>query len=386
MVEVPLPKPKLKKPAPPIGVMPNYVYNKAQFNNLQIRKDIDKFLDPVAKLGWHLYTTGQLEIRNVNVPKHLSVNVGGTYYDPERQKRHDTLTGEVVTSDATFEGKLSIDRPFKSPPNIPKIVIYRNNQREERGVYAEHLTLVHELRHAGLDYLNNLIQGDEHKQVRDYTPKYQSKKFLKYKDPQKTEHKEVDYTLELFNSLYKQMSQSQNAEESLFTIMDFYNLKNQEDLKHFDEFGKERDTISMELHPAYKQFEQFSSYANALELYAMGASQEDKKKFDSKDFFTASEKKSFYQNFPKEIYTPNKRQYPKYEAARIWKQEVDSQIKTLNDAAIKQLNILKGKKTVKEKPIVPKKDVGVIKKFMNLLFSQKQPSNLDTQMKALKVG
>jgi hypothetical protein len=346
MVELPVAKPKRKKPELPIGVMPNYAYGKTQFDNLQIRKDIDKFLDPLAELGWHLYTTGGLEIRNVDVLEHMTISSGGIQF-PAQQPRHDAATPEKVTEYVTFGGKHPIDRPFMSATNIPKIVVFRGDRREGETVYEDQLTLVHELRHAGLDYLNKLIQQDEQKQVKTYEPKYESKRFLNYEDPQKTEHKEVDDRLNLFNSKYRSLSENVSAEESLFTIMDFLALRKQLDMETFEESGSEEDIEKkVYLNPAFDMIRigRSRGYSSALELYEEG--------------LDAPYQFSFYKN------------YPKYEAARTWVKEVDKNIKTLNDVATKQLNILKNKNNVKKKPTIPKKDVGVIKTFLNLILGK----------------
>ena len=346
MVELPVAKPKRKKPELPIGVMPNYAYGKTQFDNLQIRKDIDKFLDPLAELGWHLYTTGGLEIRNVDVLEHMTISSGGIQF-PAQQPRHDAATPEKVTEYVTFGGKHPIDRPFMSATNIPKIVVFRGDRREGETVYEDQLTLVHELRHAGLDYLNKLIQQDEQKQVKTYEPKYESERFLNYEDPQKTEHKEIDDAIYLFNKQYKNMSEDQSAEESLFTIMDFLALRKQLDMETFEESGSEEDIEKkVYLNPAFDMIRigRSRGYSSALELYEEG--------------LDAPYQFSFYKN------------YPKYEAARTWVKEVDKNIKTLNDVATKQLNILKNKNNVKKKPTIPKKDVGVIKTFLNLILGK----------------
>ena len=346
MVELPVAKPKRKKPELPIGVMPNYMYGKTQFDNLQIRKDIEPFLDPLAELGWHQYTTGGLEIRNVDVLEHMTISSGGVHF-PVQQRRHDAATPEKVTEYVTFGGKHPIDRPFMSATNIPKIVVFRGDRREGETVYEDQLTLVHELRHAGLDYLNKLIQQDEQKQVKTYKPKYESERFLNYEDPQKTEHKEVDDRLNLFNSKYRSLSENVSAEESLFTIMDFLALRKQLDMETFEESGSEEDIEKkVYLNPAYDMMRigRSRGYFSALELYEEG--------------LDAPYQFSFYKN------------YPKYESARTWVKEVDKNIKTLNDVATKQLNILKNKNNVKKKPTIPKKDVGVIKTFLNLILGK----------------
>ena len=65
MAEVPLPVAKPSEKPRPIGVMPNYAFNKTQFNELDFYKPIEEYLDPVAKLGWHAYASGQLELKKI---------------------------------------------------------------------------------------------------------------------------------------------------------------------------------------------------------------------------------------------------------------------------------------------------------------------------------
>ena len=80
MAEVPLPKPKPKRSenSRPIGVMPNYAFNKTQFNDLDMYKDVEPYLDPVAKLGWHAYATGELELRTLEITEPETVLEVGT--------------------------------------------------------------------------------------------------------------------------------------------------------------------------------------------------------------------------------------------------------------------------------------------------------------------
>ena len=167
MVEIPLPKPKPKRSedSRPIGVMPNYAFNKTQFNDLGMYKEIEPYLDPVAKLGWHAYATGELELRTLEIldpPKGtLRGKVGEFIPAPDRY----TSTTSSGLSSSEYNKKIkwqaeNIDHLVTKYPKFKSKGIARTYAIVGKGPKTEGLgisTLVHELRHAGLSYmLNNL--------------------------------------------------------------------------------------------------------------------------------------------------------------------------------------------------------------------------------------
>ena len=165
MAEIPLPKPKPKRSenSRPIGVMPNYAFNKTQFNDLGMYKDIEPYLDPVAKLGWHAYATGELELRTLEVtePKGtLRGRVGEFIPAPDRYT--STKSSGLSSSEYNKEIKESsgIDHLVTKYPEFKSKGIARTWATVGKGPKTEGSgisTLVHELRHAGLHYmLNNL--------------------------------------------------------------------------------------------------------------------------------------------------------------------------------------------------------------------------------------
>ena len=271
--------------------MPNWAYGKTQFNDLDIHKKIEPMLkaDPVAMLGWQSYTTGNLEIRKVE--SETKLNYPGIFASSRLQKKRNpvgrpSINKELEEWEQVLERK--IPRKFKSSSDVDKM--HYTDYPEGKLIGQEEETLIHELRHAGLEFLTKRT-GEERK--------------IK------------DYSIGAFAD-----TRNLADEEGVFAILDRAMFKN-----FFPEI----------------KFTVGGSRKKALKIY--------------------DERKSA-------------------------RKEIDKRVAKLNALATQELNAIKNtsvSERLKQKSLGGD-DKSTIKKFMNLLFSQKQPSNLDTQMKALKVG
>tara|TARA_R100000988_G_C3970486_1_gene151207 strand:+ start:44 stop:1072 length:1029 start_codon:yes stop_codon:yes gene_type:complete len=164
MAEVPLPVAKPSEKPRPIGVMPNYAFNKTQFNELDFYKPIEEYLDPVAKLGWHAYASGQLELKKIESER--AFTQGGEFlpsYDKGSSTRKSRLTADEFNKDIQKQYRnvdSSIDKypNFKSSRDVDKTyaTFAKGDLAKGRGLKA----LIHELRHAGMNYMLNNLQID----------------------------------------------------------------------------------------------------------------------------------------------------------------------------------------------------------------------------------
>ena len=147
-----------------IGVMPNYAFNKTQFNDLDFYKPIEEYLDPVAKLGWHAYASGQLEIKKLESERPFTH--GGEFlpaFDQGTSIPKSQLTADEFNKNIQkkYRNVFSyIDRypNFKSGRDIDKTYATsaKGDLARGRGLKA----LIHELRHAGMNYMLNNLQID----------------------------------------------------------------------------------------------------------------------------------------------------------------------------------------------------------------------------------
>ena len=304
MAKVPLPLSKPDELPRPIGVMPNWAYGKTQFNDLDVYKKIEPMLkaDPVAMLGWQSYTTGNLEVRQI---KEDTTTRGGAVQTARNQQRSvkwrqgkypkQQHRGRDVMNKAMLEheelGSI-IPRNFKSSQYVDKMFYASPDD--------EILHLIHELRHAGLEFLTK--RTGEERRITDFS----MRAFNKYDTEGKSWNRGRTF----------------EDEEGVFTILDRAMLKNFfPDAEH--DISKAR--------------------RKALEIY--------------------DERKSA-------------------------RKEIDKRVAKLNALATQELNAIKNtsvSERLKQKSLKGD-DKSTIQKVMEWIFSEKQPSNLDTQMKALKVG
>ena len=166
MAKIPLPKPKPKRSekSRPIGVMPNYAFNKTQFNDLDMYKDVEPYLDPVAKLGWHAYATGELELRTLEITEPETVLEGPVgEFIPAPNRYTSTKSSSLSSSEYNKEIRErveEVDHLVTKYPEFKSKGIARTYATVGEGPKTKGSgisTLVHELRHAGLHYmLNNL--------------------------------------------------------------------------------------------------------------------------------------------------------------------------------------------------------------------------------------
>ncbi len=170
MAEVSLPKPKpyIDELTRPVGVMPNWAYGKTQFNDLDIYKKIEPMLkaDPVAMLGWQSYTTGNLEIRKVEAENRL--NYPGLFASSRLQKKRNPVGRPSVNKELEeWEQVLGrkIPRKFKSSSDVDKM--HYTDYPEGKLIGKEEESLIHELRHAGLEFLTKRT-GEERK-IKNFT-------------------------------------------------------------------------------------------------------------------------------------------------------------------------------------------------------------------------
>ena len=309
MAEISSPISKPDELPQPIGVMPNWAYGKTQFNDLEVYKKIEPMLkaDPVAMLGWQSYTTGNLEIRQI---KKDDTTRGGGVQTARNQQRtmewrqknypKQQHRGRDVMNAAMFEHeKLGsvIPRKFKSSQYVDKMFY---TSPADGSVSNETKYLIHELRHAGLEFLTK--RTGEEKKIKDFTVRA----FNKYDTEGKSRNRGRTFP----------------DEEGVFTVLDRAMQK-----KFFPEI---KYTVG-------------SNRMKALDIY------------------------------------------DEHKRAR---KEIDNRVAKLNTLATQELNAIKNtsvSERLKQKSLGGD-DKSTIKKVMDWIFSQKQPNNLDTQMKALKVG
>ena len=281
--------------------MPNWAYGKTQFNDLDIHKKIEPMLkaDPVAMLGWQSYTTGNLEIRKVE--SETKLNYPGIFASSRLQKKRNpvgrpSINKELEEWEQVLERK--IPRKFKSSSDVDKM--HYTDYPEGKLIGQEEETLIHELRHAGLEFLTKRT-GEERK-----IKVFSVRAFNKY-----------DTKGESWNK-----GRTFEDEEGVFAILD-----------------------------------------RAMQ-----------KKFFPETKFTVGGNRIKAADI-----------YDEHKSAR---KEIDKHVAKLNTLATQELNAIKNtsvSERLKQKSLGGD-DKSTIKKVMDWIFSQKQPNNLDTQMKALKVG
>ena len=309
MAKVPLPLSKPDELPRPVGVMPNWAYGKTQFNDLDVYKKIEPMLkaDPVAMLGWQSYTTGNLEVRQIKEDvtsrrgavqtarnQQRSVKWRQGKYPKQQHRGRDVMNKAMLEHEEL--GSI-IPRNFKSSQYVDKMFY---TSRANKAVSQDKISLIHELRHAGLEFLTK--RTGEERQIKDFSVRA----FNKYDTEGKSWNRGRTF----------------EDEEGVFVILDRAMLKNFfPDAEH--DISKAR--------------------RKALEIY--------------------DERKSA-------------------------RKEIDKRVAKLNALATQELNAIKNtsvSERLKQKSLKGD-DKSTIQKVMEWIFSEKQPSNLDTQMKALKVG
>ena len=304
--------PPLSKPDElprPIGVMPNWAYGKTQFNDLDVYKKIEPVLkiDPIAMLGWQSYTSGNLEMREVKEDvtsrrgafqgarnQQRSVKWRQGKYPKKQHRGRDAMNAAMLEHEKL--GSV-IPRKFKSSQYVDKMFY---TSRANKSVSKDTISLIHELRHAGLEFLTKRT-GEERK-----IKVFSVRAFNKY-----------DTKGESWNK-----GRTFEDEEGVFAILD-----------------------------------------RAMQ-----------KKFFPETKFTVGGNRIKAADI-----------YDEHKSAR---KEIDKHVAKLNTLATQELNAIKNtsvSERLKQKSLGGD-DKSTIKKVMDWIFSQKQPDNLDTQMKALKVG
>jgi len=135
-------------------VLPSRKPKKEALADVELRADIEEFIqaDPLARLGWNLY-----ENRDVNMAaivlsgrEGTEVGIGGQYFPKEGQGKKSKLRKQ-------WQGFISQQNPNKRnilPEEEPSLT-YFTGKADNYGRYDDISTMLHELRHHALRYMQS---------------------------------------------------------------------------------------------------------------------------------------------------------------------------------------------------------------------------------------
>jgi len=166
--------------------------------DVELRADLEEFIqtDPLARLGWNLYENRDVDMVAVVLPgrEGMEVSVGGQYFPKEGLGKKSNLRKD-------WQGFIFQQNPNKRnilPEDKPSIT-YLTGKADNYGRYDDINTMLHELRHHALRYmqskydvpLTSLPREETMMDFQDYANRKQARK-VKESIPKKHTEKEKE--------------------------------------------------------------------------------------------------------------------------------------------------------------------------------------------------